>query len=146
MDWSLIIELVMAVITGGVVTSLVTMRETKRGMKLDNIAKEEETKNLEIDRWSRLCDDLQTQLADSQNRLDGLNDKLDKKDERIMELEDRCVNYRNKIDTLNTALAKAIMMRCTMLTTSLPSLLVILWQWAVSLRRCSSGSVMLLSM
>lgn len=115
MDWSLIIELVMAVITGGVVTSLVTMRETKRGMKLDNIAKEEETKNLEIDRWSRLCDDLQSQLAESQNRLDGLNDKLDKKDERIMELEDRCVNYRNKIDTLNTALAKAIMMRCTRL-------------------------------
>lgn len=113
MDWSLIIELVMAVITGGVVTSLVTMRETKRGMKLDNIAKEEETKNLEIDRWSRICDDLQTQLAESQNRLDGLNDRLDKKDERIMELEDRCVNYRNQIDNLRSRLVRATMLRCT---------------------------------
>ena len=32
-----------------------------------------------------------------------------------MELEDRCVSYRNKIDTLSTALAKATMMRCTRL-------------------------------
>jgi hypothetical protein len=33
-----------------VVTSLVTMRETKRGMKLDNIAKEEENKNKSVER------------------------------------------------------------------------------------------------
>lgn len=115
MDWPLIVELVMAVITGGVVTSLVTMRETKRGMKLDNIAKEEENKNKSVERWSNLCNELQDQIETFQSQIDGLNERLDKKDARIMELEDRCVNYRSKIDQLSTELTKAAFLKCNRL-------------------------------
>ena len=32
-----------------------------------------------------------------------------------MELEDRCVNYRGKIDQLSTDLTKATLLRCTRL-------------------------------
>ena len=115
MDWPLIIELIIAVITGGVVTSLVTIRETKRGMKLDNISKEEENKNKSVERWSNLCNELQDQIETFQNQIDGLNERLDKKDVRIMELEDRCVTYRTKIDQLTTDLTKATLLKCNRL-------------------------------
>lgn len=115
MDFTLLIELITAVIAGGAVTSLITIRETKRGMKLDNVAKDEENKNKSIERWSNLCNELQDQIETFQSQIDGLNDRLDKKDARIMELEDRCVNYRTKIDQLSTELTKATLLKCNKL-------------------------------
>ena len=53
-----------------------------------------------------------------QTQINGLNERLDKKDERIMELEDRCVSYRTKIDTLNTELTKATLLKCNVLNCS----------------------------
>ena len=50
-----------------------------------------------------------------QTQINGLNERLDKKDERIMELEDRCVSYRTKIDTLNTELTKTTLLKCNVL-------------------------------
>ena len=108
MDFTLLIELITAVIAGGAVTSLITIRETKKGMKLDNVAKDEENKNKSIERWSNLCNELQDQV-------EGLNERLDKKDARIMELEDRCVTYRGKIDQLSTELTKATLLKCNKL-------------------------------
>ena len=50
MDFTLLIELITAVIAGGAITSLITIRETKKGMKLDNVAKDEENKNKSVER------------------------------------------------------------------------------------------------
>lgn len=50
-----------------------------------------------------------------QTQINGLNERLDKKDERIVELEDRCVSYRTKIDSLNTELTKATLLKCSRL-------------------------------
>lgn len=44
-----------------------------------------------------------------------LNERIDKKDARITELEDRCVILRQQLDEKNTALAKATLLRCTRL-------------------------------
>lgn len=115
MDFTLLIELITAVIAGGAITSLITIRETKKGMKLDNVAKDEENKNKSVERWSNLCNELQDQIETFQTQIDGLNERLDKKDARILELEDRCVAYRTKIDQLSTDLTKATLLKCSRL-------------------------------
>ena len=45
-----------------------------------------------------------------------MNERLEKKDARIIELEDRCADLRTKLDEANTALAKASLLRCTRLS------------------------------
>lgn len=112
MDWPLIVELVMAVITGGVVTSLVTMRETKRGMKLDNIAKEEENKNKSVERWSNLCNELQDQIEMFQTQINGLNERLEKKDALLQEKDDTIAELRTKLDSVRTQCSVATLLRC----------------------------------
>lgn len=108
MDWTLIVEVLVAVIGGSVITRFLTFKEMKNGMRLDNETKIEENKNKSVERWSNLCNELQDQV-------EGLNERLDKKDARIMELEDRCATYRTKIDSLNTELTKATLLKCSRL-------------------------------
>lgn len=115
MDWTLIVEVLVAVIGGSVITRFLTFREMKNGMRLDNESKIEENKNKSVERWSTLCNELQDQVERFQGQIDGLNERLDKKDERIVELEDRCVTYRTKIDSLNTELTKATLLKCSRL-------------------------------
>jgi predicted nuclease with TOPRIM domain len=67
-----------------------------------------ENKQKEDERYLKLIDELQ-----DQNTI--LNERLDKKDERIIELEDRCAELRNKLDEANTNLAKASLLKCTRL-------------------------------
>ena len=45
-----------------------------------------------------------------------LHERLEKKDERIIELEDRCGGLRTKLDEANTNLAKACLLKCTRLS------------------------------
>ncbi len=115
MDWTLIVEVLVAVIGGSVITRFLTFKEMKNGMKLDNEAKIEENKSKSVERWSNLCNELQDQIEMFQTQINGLNERLDKKDERIVELEDRCVSYRTKIDSLNTELTKATLLKCSRL-------------------------------
>jgi len=44
-----------------------------------------------------------------------LHERLEKKDERIIELEDRSAELRAKLDETNTALAKASLLKCNRL-------------------------------
>ena len=101
MDWVTIITALIAALAGGGLTSLVKIRESKKGAQLDNKEKED-------NRWSKLCDELQDQI-------ENLNMRLDKKDTRITELEDANASLHIKLDEANTALAKATLLRCTRL-------------------------------
>lgn len=101
MDFTSIIIAIIGALAGGGLTSILTIRETRKSIRIDNKAKED-------DRWSKLADELQ-----DQNEM--LNERIDKKDARITELEDRCVILRQQLDEKNTALAKATLLRCTRL-------------------------------
>ena len=102
MDVLTIITGILAAI-GGVsgLVALFTLKETKQGKQLENDGHKQE---MEL----RLVNELQDQV-------EKLNERLDKKDARIMELEDSNASLRGQLDTVNTALAKATLLRCTRL-------------------------------
>lgn len=101
MEWTSIIVAIVSALAAGGLTSLLTIRESKKGKQLDNKEKED-------NRWSKLCDELQDQI-------ENLNERLTKKDERIIELEDSNATLRQRLDETNTALAKANLLKCSKL-------------------------------
>lgn len=102
MDWASIIIAVIGALAGGGLISLLTIRETRKGMKIDNAEKEDS-------RWTVLVGQLQDQI-------EKLNDRLEKKDERITELEDTNAALRHDLDDTRTALVKATLLRCSKLS------------------------------
>ena len=112
MDFTLLIELITAVIAGGAITSLITIRETKKGMKLDNVAKDEENKNKSVERWSNLCNELQDQIEMFQTQINGLNERLEKKDALLQEKDDTIAELRTKLDNVRTQCSVATLLRC----------------------------------
>lgn len=105
MDWTTIITSIISALAGGGLISLLTLRETKKSLKIDNKAKED-------DRWSKLADELQDENV-------KLNDRLEKKDSRVTELEDTVSDLRTKLDSTRTKCAIAELLRCE--TVSCPS-------------------------
>ena len=101
-EWTTIAIAVVGSISVGELINLFTGKEHRKGMHIENKQKEDE-------RYLKLIDELQ-----DQNTI--LNERLDKKDERIIELEDRCAELRNKLDDANTNLAKASLLKCTRLS------------------------------
>lgn len=104
MDWVSIIIAVVGALAGGGLISLLTIRETKKSMKLDNAEKED-------NRWEKLANELQDQN-------EKLNERLDKKDALIQEKDDIISDLRSKLDDTRTALVQAKMMRCSRLSCS----------------------------
>lgn len=105
MDWTNILEVLISCILGGGLVSILTLRETKKGLKIENKQKED-------NRWELLADQLQDQIEKLQEQVTVLNDRLEKKDERIIELEDRCSGLQEKLDTSRTQCSIATMLRC----------------------------------
>lgn len=105
MDWVSIIVALIGALTGGGLLSLFTVREYKKGMKLDNAEKED-------NRWSKLADELQDQN-------EKLNERIDVKDSMIQEKEDTISDLRTKLDSVRTKCAIAEILRCE--TVSCPS-------------------------
>lgn len=101
MDFTSIIIAIIGALAGGGLISLLTIRETRKGLKIDNKGKEQ-------DQFVKLIDQLQDQN-------EKLNVRIDVKDARITELEDRNAVLRQQLDEKNTALAKATLLRCTRL-------------------------------
>lgn len=101
-EWTTIAIAVAGSISIGEIINLFTVREHKKGLNIENKQKED-------DRWEKLAD----QQAD---QINNMNERLEKKDARIIELEDRCADLRTKLDEANTALAKASLLRCTRLS------------------------------
>ncbi len=98
MGWLSIILAVISALAGGGLVSLLTLRETKKSLKIDNQAKED-------DRWSKLADQLQKEN-------ETLNERIEKKDARITELEDSASDLRTKLDNTRTKCAIAELLRC----------------------------------
>lgn len=98
MDWVSIIVAIISALAGGGLLSLLTLRETKKSLNIDNQAKED-------DRWSKLADELQ----DENTRL---NEKLDKKDARITELEDTISLLRTELGETRIDLVRATLLKC----------------------------------
>lgn len=107
-EWGTIVIAIAGSISIGEIISLFTVKEHKKGMKIENKQKEDE-------RWEHLTDQLQDQIEKLQQQNTVLSDRLEKKDERIIELEDRCADLRTKLDETNTNLAKATILKCTRL-------------------------------
>ena len=105
MDWANILEVLISCIFGGGIVSILTLRETKKGLKIENKQKED-------NRWEVLADQLQDQIEKLQEQIAILNERLEKKDERIIELEDRCSGLQEKLDTSRTQCSIATMLRC----------------------------------
>jgi len=101
MDWISILVALIGALAGGGLISLLTLRETKKSLKIDNQAKEDS-------RWSNLVKELQIQN-------EKLNERVEHKDARITELEDTNAALRQKLDETSTALAKAALLRCSKL-------------------------------
>lgn len=103
-EWSTIAIAVAGSISIGEIINLFTVREHKKGLNIENKQKED-------DRWEKLADQQAEQI-------NNMNERLEKKDARIIELEDRCADLRTKLDEANTALAKATLLKCTRLSCS----------------------------
>lgn len=110
MDWISILVALIGALAGGGLISLLTLRETKKSLKIDNQTKEDS-------RWSNLVKELQIQN-------EKLNERVERKDARITELEDTNAALRQKLDETSTALAKATLLRCSKLgcTSRIPPL------------------------
>lgn len=98
MDWATIIVALIGSLGGGWLISLLTLRQTKKGKDIENKQKEDE-------RWSKLCDEQQDQIED-------LNVRLEKKDARIMDLEDQNANLHKSLNEVSTDRAICKILRC----------------------------------
>lgn len=105
-EWGTIVVAVVGSIGINEIINLFTIREHKKGMKIENKQKEDE-------RWEKLVNELQDQNNRLQEQNSMLHERLEKKDERIIELEDRCGDLRQRLDEANTNLAKASLLKCT---------------------------------
>ena len=101
MDWVSIIVAIIGALSGGGLISLLTIRETKKGLKVEN-------KDKESDVYIKLINELQDQIEKQ-------NERLDKKDALIQEKDDSISELRTRLDVVSTDLAKASLLKCTRL-------------------------------
>lgn len=104
-EWGTIIVAVVGSIGINEIINLFTIREHKKGMKIENQQKEDE-------RWEKLADQQAEQINQLNEQIASLNDRLEKKDARIIELEDRSASLQEKLDTSRTQCSIATMLRC----------------------------------
>lgn len=87
------------------IINLLTIREHKKGLKIENEQKEDE-------RWEKLADQQTDQINQLNEQITSLNDRLEKKDARIIELEDRCAILQEKLDQSRTRCSIGELLRC----------------------------------
>ena len=104
MDWFTLLITLISVLFGGGIVSVLTIREQRKGMRLDNKVKQQ-------DIHIKLIDELQEQI-------EKLNERLDKKDELLVEKDDIIADLRMKLDAARTKLAVANMLKCNKLQCS----------------------------
>lgn len=98
MEFTSIIIAIIGALAGGGLVSLLTIHETRKGLKIDNKGKEQ-------DQFIKLVDELQDQN-------EKLNDRLEQKDSRILELEDANAFLHTKLDEVSTDRAICKILRC----------------------------------
>lgn len=97
-EWTTILIAIAGSISIGEIINLFTVREQKKSMNLDN-------KQKESDNYVKLINELQDQN-------NNLNERLEKKDERILELEDKNDALRQSLDAVRTKCAVAELLKC----------------------------------
>ena len=97
-EWTTVLISVAGGVGIGELINLFTIRETKKGMKVENKQRNE-------DRYLKLIDELQDQNT-------RLNERLDKKDEQLLELEDRETSLRQMLDATRTKCAVSELLKC----------------------------------
>lgn len=104
MDWTTIVASLIAALSGGGLISLLTIRETRKKLKVENKEKEGEV-------YVKLINELQDQIEKQ-------NERLDKKDTIIQEKDDIIADLRARLDSVSTDLAKATLLKCNRLNCS----------------------------
>ena len=104
-EWGTIVVAIAGSISISEIINLFTLREHKKGMKIDNKQKEDE-------RWEKLADQQAEQITQLNEQIANLNDRLEKKDVRIIELEDRCSVLQEKLDQTRTKCSVGELLRC----------------------------------
>ena len=104
MDWTTIVASLIAALSGGGLISLLTIRETRKKLKVENKEKEGEV-------YVKLIDELQDQIEKQ-------NERLDKKDTIIQDKDDIIADLRARLDSVSTDLAKATLLKCNRLNCS----------------------------
>lgn len=104
-EWSTIGLAVLGSVSIGELINLFTLREHKKGLKIDNKQKEDE-------RWEKLVNELQEQNNKLQEQNTMLHERLEKKDARIIELEDRSTTLQEKLDQTRTRCSVGELLRC----------------------------------
>ena len=101
MDWVTLVTALIASLSGGWLISLLTIRETRKKLNVENKEKEGEV-------YVKLIDELQDQIEKQ-------NERLDKKDAIIQEKDDIIADLRHRLDEANSALIKATLLKCSKL-------------------------------
>lgn len=104
-EWTTIAIAVAGSISIGEIINLFTVREHKKGMKIENKQKEDE-------RWEKLADQQADRINQLNEQISNLNDRLEKKDARIIELEDRCAALQETLDQTRTRCSVGELLRC----------------------------------
>jgi len=104
-EWGTIIVAVCGSIGINEIINLFTLKEQKKGMKIDNKQKEDE-------RWEKLADQQSDQITQLNEQITSLNDRLEKKDEQIIELQDRETSLRQMLDATRTKCAVSELLKC----------------------------------
>lgn len=112
-EWTtIIVTLISSAIGAGAITSLVTMREKKKGKQLENKEKEEDIESKNSDRWEKLADQLSEQIEKLNIQITDLNTRLEKKDELLEEKNDLISDLRTKLDKTRSRYIASDMCRC----------------------------------
>lgn len=104
-EWGTIVVAIVGSIGINEIINLFTIKEHKKGMKIENKQKEDE-------RWEKLADQQAEQINQLNEQIASLNDRLEKKDARIIELEDRCASLQEKLDQTRTKCSVGELLRC----------------------------------
>lgn len=95
MDWT---SIIIAILTSGTLTTIVTLRDKKTAAVLDNV-------KTVVDRWQEIVEDRKT-------RAEELKADLDRKEEIIQKQWGEISELRNSLDHARTAQAVAKMLEC----------------------------------
>lgn len=95
MDWT---SIIIALLAGGTLTTIVTLRDKKTAAALDNV-------KTVVDQWQEIAEDRKT-------RAEELKADLDRKESIIQEQWVEISELRNQLDHERTARAVAEMLKC----------------------------------
>lgn len=106
MEWSHIIDLITLLTVGGGLYALVTIQDKRMALMLDNIKTMLESSSKTNQAWENLA---KQKLED----ISKLEEKCDKRDQKIDDLYREIGNLRTSLDKSRTARATAEMLKCS---------------------------------